>query len=158
MPSVYTAALVNSTLAYLAASSLYANASASERATAAVAIRRDLSCSGTSRRLPTAMQGGASATTGADFWQRRGWGFWYTHCADSYNRISLQILCQFEAKWWCVSTAAVMHVKSCGGVFCSSKVPFILGKGRRGSSARDVLRAAKRDALRAKRKVSSSMV
>ena len=44
-----------------------------------------------------------------------------------------------------------MHVKSCGGVFCSSKVPFILGKGRRGSSARDVLRAAKRDALRAKR-------
>ena len=78
-------------------------------------------------------------------------GFWHKHCARNYNRKTLQILCAFEAKWWCVSTAAVMHVKSCGGVFCSSKVPFILGKGRRGSSARDVLRAAKRDALRAKR-------
>ena len=121
MPSVYTAALVNSTLAYLAASTLYVNASASELATAAAVIRRDLSCSGTSRRLPTAMRGGASAMTGADFWQRRGWGFWYAHCAGNYNRMSLQILCQFEAKWWCVSTAAVMHVKSCGGVFCRSK-------------------------------------
>ena len=157
MPSA-TAALLNSTLAYLAASSLYANASAPERAAAAAAIRRDLSCTGTARRLPTseawtsAMRGGSAAEfeaiTGGPMPRM---GFWHKHCARNYNRKTLQILCAFEAKWWCVSTAAVMHVKSCGGVFCSSKVPFILGKGRRGSSARDVLRAAKRDALRAKR-------
>ena len=45
--------------------------------------------------------------------------YWHTHCASKFSPNSLQMLCRFRRKWWCVATGAALHVANCGSSFCT---------------------------------------